>query len=98
MNKIEKIVLCIGLLLWVVGDFVTTWYGFTLGLKELNPITHNLFQIAMLKIGVVGAILIVIDFAEKKNLNFLKTPVYTALISVGAWAVQNNIIAIIGAI
>lgn len=98
MNKNEKIVLWVGLLLWVVGDLVTTYIAlnwFT-GLAEGNILTKNLFQIFLLKLGVVGFALIAIHLCEKYNLNKYKTPIYAGFIFVGAIAIINNIVHIFG--
>lgn len=99
MNRAEKIVFFLAMLLWIVGDMITTWIalesGIVSGLGEANPITKDLFQMFLLKIGVMAFALFAIKYAEKNNYGLYKIPVYSAFMFVGTVAVINNIVQII---
>lgn len=96
MNRAEKIVFFIAMLLWIAGDMITTWIalgsGAFTGLGEANLITKNLFQIFLLKLGVMGFALLVIRYSEKNNYGLYKIPVFAAFLLVGSVAIINNII------
>ena len=98
MNKAEKIVLSMGLLLWAVGDLVTTYVGLNMGLKEANLPTQEFIYIFLLKLlgaTVVVSILLWFDAVGQHKLKIIP---YAAMIIMGSIATITNYMKIIGMI
>ena len=71
MNKREKTLLWVGLFLWVVGDLITTYIGFNLGIPESNPflVGRSFLEIAALKLLAAIIVLKIIYTLEKIKTN-----------------------------
>lgn len=68
MKEREKIILAMGLFIWVVGDVFTTYIGFNMGIPEQNPflVGRSITEITILKI--VGAAILVIALTKLEKL------------------------------
>ena len=98
MNKAEKIVLSLGLLLWFGGDLITTYVGLGMGLRETNLPTQGFFMIFLLKLLGATVVVSVLLWFDAVGEHKLKIIPYTTMIVVGALVTITNYMKIIGMI
>ena len=98
MNKAEKTVLSLGLLLWFGGDLLTTYLGLNMGFREMNLPTQDFSIIFLMKLlGAVVVVSILLWFDAIKQ-HKLKIIPYATMILVGGLVTVTNYMKIIGMI
>ena len=98
MNKAEKIVLAMGLLLWFGGDLITTYAGLGMGLREMNMPTQDFAVIFLFKALAVTMVVSVLLWFDAIGQHKLKIIPYTTMIVVGTLVTITNYMKIVGMI
>lgn len=89
-NKYDFLVLSV--FLWLIGDLVSTFVALTLGFKEGNFLSLNIYHIIILKYAVLVSIILVDNFIlSGKFLNLISLFMFL----IGCYVIYNNVYIII---
>ncbi len=94
-NRLQRILLTIGIFFYLVGDILTTQIGFMVGYSELNPIK----EIWLMIVAKTIVIILILIFLKIIKQPYLKIVLLTMLIIVGLFVgTLRNILIIVGII